>query len=102
MSVSFFPEVFYPAGHDPYGIAAADFNADGNMDLAITVISSGDIAVLLGNGDGTFQGAVFYSTGINPTGIVAADFNGDGKIDLATADSNGRDIAVLLGNCLFS
>ena len=100
MAVSFLPAAFYSTGSSssPYGITAADFNGDGKLDLAATGINSGDVAVLLGNGDGTFQAAAFNAVGINPTGIAAADFTGNGKIDLAVADSNGSDIAVLLGN----
>jgi hypothetical protein len=41
-------------------IVASDFNGDGRMDLAITVVTNpvttaGGVAVLLGKGDGTFQ-----------------------------------------------
>ena len=89
MSQIFSPAVFYPTGTFPYAITTADFNGDNNIDLAITSTSTGDIAILLGNGDGTFQGPSFYPSGNNPTGIVAADFNGDGHIDLATSNANG-------------
>ncbi len=41
------------------------------------------MAVLLGNGDGTFQGPVEYSTPLNPYELTAGDFNKDGKLDLA-------------------
>jgi hypothetical protein len=53
----------------------------------------GDISVLLGNGDGTFQTHVDYPgySCINGScefiggAILAADFNGDGKLDLAAS-----------------
>jgi hypothetical protein len=72
-------------------VAAADFNGDGFLDLAV---SSGSISILLGNGDGTFQPAVPYSSGAGSVSI--ADLNGDGRPDLIVAA--GGYVAVLLGN----
>jgi hypothetical protein len=40
------------------------------------------VAVLLGNGDGTFQNAVTYTLGLGYGFVKSADFNGDGAADL--------------------
>ena len=59
-------------------IVAGDFRGDGQLDLAVTNPTEDDIAILLGNGDGTFRRAVDYAVGIDPDVIVAGDFKGDG------------------------
>ena len=56
------------------------------------------MSVLLGNGDGTFQGQMTYPVGAKPVAIVAGDFNGDGRTDLAIANYCANDVSVLLGN----
>jgi hypothetical protein len=79
-------------------VAAADFNGDGKLDLAVT--DSTGVWILLGNGDGTFQNPVSYAAGPYPDSIAIADFNGDGKPDIVVGD-NGRNrysVSVLLGN----
>ena len=49
-----------------YEIATADFDGDGNLDLVSagrSNSSTGNIGVLMGNGDGTFDPAATYSSG---------------------------------------
>ncbi|PYJ85112.1 MAG: hypothetical protein DME22_10335, partial [Verrucomicrobia bacterium] len=65
----------YRAGTNPVSVAVGDFNGDGKADL-VTVNNStcpicvsqgnGNLSVLLGKGDGTFQGAVNYGAGTAP------------------------------------
>jgi hypothetical protein len=85
-------------GPDP--IVVADFNSDHKVDLAVAVPEDESLAVLLGNGDGTFAAPVYYYVAGN-TNLLVADFNGDGKLDIAVgsgAVSSGPQTAVLIGN----
>jgi hypothetical protein len=85
----------------PLGFATpvvGDFFGDGKLSFAI-VTSLGQVTVLRGNGDGTFQAPVNYLTDFNgsqPNAMVVADFNGDGKPDLAVTDLIAGDVSVLL------
>jgi hypothetical protein len=91
-------------GSIPNSIAAADLNKDGKLDLVVAdygLSVPGDVAVLLGNGDGTFNPAVFYPVGENPALVAAADLNGDGKVDVVEVDDfaqGGGSVFVLFGN----
>jgi hypothetical protein len=52
---TFRPAVNYAAGTSPTSLVAADFNHDGNLDLAVANSLSDYVSILLGNGDGTFR-----------------------------------------------
>jgi hypothetical protein len=69
-------------------LAFADFNGDGKLDIAAASYYpgnySGNVYILLGNGDGTFQApiTVAASTVSSTNTLAAGDFNEDGKMDL--------------------
>lgn len=90
--------VNYPVGNGPAGVAIADFNGDGNQDIALANVGNGTASVLLGNGDGTFQPAVTLTGPASsaPISVAAADFNRDGRPDLAIALDYANCVAVLL------
>src|ERR1035437_1104693 len=56
----------YPVGSNPYFVLAGRFNGDANLDLAVANYGSGNVSILLGNGDNTFQPAINFSTGSGP------------------------------------
>ena len=72
-------------------IALGDVNRDGRLDVVVANFEN--IGVLLGNGDGTFQGARTFGSGSNANAIALADVNGDGKLDLILGSDN-----LFLGN----
>jgi hypothetical protein len=80
------------------GIGVADFNKDGNQDLA--VVDGSFLFELLGDGHGNFAVTTLLSAPQSSLfgSVVAADMNGDGNIDLAVGDPLTQNILVLLGN----
>src|SRR5204863_437705 len=98
-AVAFAGQVTYATSTKPSSLAAADFTGDGKPDLIAALSLFGNLNVLLGNGDGTFQTATTWGSGLSyAISVTAADVNGDGKLDLETADFTGPNIGVLLGN----
>jgi subtilase family serine protease len=86
-----------PQNSNPNGVIAADFNQDGNPDLAVIDSYTNVIYIFLGHGDGTFAAAASNATGLNSASkCSAADLNGDGKPDLV--EVNGSQMGILLGN----
>ena len=91
-----------PSGSHPIAVAAADFDGDGVLDLAITNLNSNTVAILLGNGNGTFKPEVSYPA-INgslsgPSAIITGDFDGDGNVDLVITDQGDNSVSILVGN----
>lgn len=89
------------AGLHPISVAAADFNEDGNLDMAAANPPLAAVSVLLGDGHGSFQPQTITGIGFQPWFIIAADLNRDGHQDLVVADYTycvASIITVLLGN----
>ena len=90
---------YLPAGA-PRSIAAADFNHNGTVDLAVvganTVSGTGGVVeIFQGNGNGTFaRPPTRYNLAAGGPAVVAADLTGDGWDDLVVATS--QRVAVLI------
>jgi hypothetical protein len=92
--------VSYDAGlgsaGNPVWLAAADFNGDGKLDIAVE--GNNEVSILLGNGDGTFATAATYSTGSssgNRGGLAVGDYFGNGRQDIAVAVFGNNTVAIL-------
>jgi hypothetical protein len=100
------PAVNYSTGgYGPDSIKVADVNSDGKLDVVVANQCSqsyeycdggGNVGVLLGKGDGSFQSPITYDTGASyseAADIALADINGDAKPDILIANVCTGDYA---------
>lgn len=102
-SFSFKASSYSTGGSYPNGIAAADFNQDGWLDIASSNWYSNDVSIFFGMQNGTFNAAVRYPFSFSPKGaFLVADINGDGINDILASEELGVNLppahsVVLLG-----
>jgi hypothetical protein len=84
----------FAAGSIPYGMAAADLDDDGDVDLVATnygINGQGTtIHVLRNNGSATFAAPIAYVVPSAPARVRAGDLDGDGDADLVASHDGTR------------
>lgn len=85
-------------GEVPSPSEPADFDGDGNVDIATANTLGGSVSILLGNGDGTFAAQQEVPVSGLPRGLAVLDVDGDGDVDVATAGRTTGLITVLLND----
>lgn len=89
----------WSASYTPDRVVSGDINHDGKLDVFFTS-TTGNIGVMLGNGNATFQSPTVLTTswGTNNTPIKLSDVNGDGSLDYVYVNSNSDQLSIGLGN----
>jgi len=87
------------ANSSTLAVQVADFNGDGNADVALPLDAPDLVLVYYGDGHGGFSAGQGFGAGSYPHAMVVGDFNEDGKVDVAVAATSGEDgVEVLLNN----
>lgn len=82
----------------PFAVVAGDFNGDGALDVASANNFSGDVSVLLGDGNGNLRFGQRVVADQQSATILAGDLNRDGSLDLVVANEAANTVSVILGN----
>lgn len=90
--------VISPPLFQPSALATGDFNRDGNLDLAVNLLTNGGVGIMLGDGVGNFGAPTLFLTGSTPADVVAVDMDRDGTLDLVVTNQNSNTVSVLKGN----
>ena len=96
-----FAEYTYHVGLETSGVAAADVNGDGSLDLICANYSNNTLTVLTNNGSGVFVTNGTYHVGKGPTYVTAADLRGSGMVDMVCANyggGGGTTLSILTNN----
>ncbi|UCE24477.1 MAG: VCBS repeat-containing protein [Candidatus Zixiibacteriota bacterium] len=98
--------VSYTAGSGPWGIAPADYDNDGDQDLAVGLRYAAMLSIYLNNGDGSLQAPIDYASAFHTSSVASADFDSDGDYDVAVvrgeAYSSGISVFINGGGAAFA
>lgn len=94
---TFAPRRSYPAGGGPLGIAVADLNHDGRLDV-VTANFPEKGSILLGTGPAGFAEPLLFEAGRGNGFIQIADLDRDGALDLLVLGEHSNTASILLGD----
>ena len=80
----------------PYGLAAGDWDGDGDIDLAVANRDGDWVVVLTNDGNGRFEVKKLIWDQIGPASFAAGDWDGDGDLDLIAANFIGDWVDVII------
>lgn len=93
------------AGTAPTGLAAADLNGDGKLDLVAASTTANAASILLngtphaGAAEGgvpAYNAAATFPTRVEPSSLLSIDVNGDGRPDQVVTNKGSNTVSVLL------
>jgi len=88
--------IFLANGSSPANLAAADFNGDGRIDLAVTLKNVNQVQVLTNVAAFNFTLSAAVGTGgVEPRQVTAADMDGDGDADLVISNRDSSTVSVM-------
>jgi hypothetical protein len=90
------PSNFATGGLDPSEIAAADFDLDGDTDLATVNTDSNTVSLLPNVGGASYGAATTVGVGTTPQSIAIGDLDGNGGTDIAVTNDVTGDASVLI------
>jgi hypothetical protein len=94
---SVLPDVRATLAYPPDSVVTGDLTGDGKMDLIVRSRDSGEIAVIMANGDGGF-GLPDYRTLGFVWSFGLADYDLDGALDLLVVDRDSSEVVVHYGD----
>jgi uncharacterized protein YjdB len=94
---SFAAKVDFGTGSVPFGVALADIDADGKLDMIVANQFSTSISVYRNTssiGSVSFAGAASFATASSPQSVATGDVDGDGRPDIAVTNNGSNNVSV--------
>lgn len=88
----------FSGGGVPSTNEPADFDGDGDIDMAVGSRNGDEVRILIGDGSGGYAPQVVYTVSESVRGLGVLDFDGDGDTDIVSANHDGNEITLLPNN----
>ena len=91
-TVSFATKLDLTTGNDPWEVALADIDGNGELDMAVTNDAANTVSLFRNtstSGAISFAAKVDFSTDARPDAVGFGDIDGDGKVDMAIPSNVG-------------